>query len=151
MNEYEFALSLRIRHPSVDPTTISDRLKMQPQHSWRAGEQRRDDVGVSSGTGQYRESYWMRELMPEPKLATQTAGVESELVEILSSLQGSCELFQWLHSSGGVSQLHVSVFARGSVTIELPVRVAAMLGRVGLTLAIDVEQGSVRLQEAMES
>lgn len=90
----------------------------------------------------------MRALMPELKLATQTVGVESELVQVLSSLQGSFDLFQWLHSSGGVSQLHVSVFARESVRIELPVRVAAMLGRVGLTLAIDLEQGSVRLQKA---
>ena len=92
----------------------------------------------------------MRGLMPELKLATQTVGVESELVQALSSLQGCFDLFQWLDASGGVSQLHVSVFARESVRIELPVRVAAMLGRVGLTLAIDVEQGSVRPQEAIE-
>jgi len=90
----------------------------------------------------------MRGLMPELKLATQTAGVESELLQILSLLQGSFELFQWLHSSGGVSQVHVSVFTRESVRIELPARVAAMLGRVGLTLTLEVEQGSVRQREA---
>jgi len=41
MNAYEFTLSLRIRHPGIDPAEISSALGIEPQHTWKAGEPRR--------------------------------------------------------------------------------------------------------------
>jgi len=41
MSEYEFTISLRIRHPSVDPRTITETLGIEPQYTWKAGEPRR--------------------------------------------------------------------------------------------------------------
>ena len=48
MSEYEFTISLRIRHPGVDPSSITQALAIEPQHTWRAGERRRGRPASSS-------------------------------------------------------------------------------------------------------
>jgi hypothetical protein len=45
MSEYEFTISLRIRHPSIEPLTITKMLGIEPQHTWKAGDARRSPVG----------------------------------------------------------------------------------------------------------
>ena len=40
MSEYEFTVSLRIRHPSIAPSRITETLGIEPQHTWKAGEAR---------------------------------------------------------------------------------------------------------------
>jgi hypothetical protein len=52
-------LYLRVKHPSLDPITISKALNIEPEHSVRAGE--------SSKSGKLRvhsESYWLAKLPP---------------------------------------------------------------------------------------
>jgi hypothetical protein len=71
MSEYEFTISLRIRHPDIDPSLISEQLGVEPQHTWRAGEARRDATGDEL-RGVYRESYWMGRLMSEPQLSSES-------------------------------------------------------------------------------
>lgn len=58
MSAYEFTISLRIRHPSIDPSTITGTLGIEPPHTWKAGAPRRDSGGEDL-TGVYRDSYWM--------------------------------------------------------------------------------------------
>lgn len=138
MSDYEFTLSLRIRHPEMDPALITRALGQKPQHSWRAGDRRRDAEGDAL-QGSYRESYWMCGLMPHPKLATESIDVESELLQVLNSLQSSFSFLQALHSSGGLSEVHVSIFASQAFRIELLSETAARLGRVGIGMTIEVE------------
>jgi hypothetical protein len=42
-----FQLSLRIKHPSMDPANISKELGIEPEHSFRAGQSRRSKTGVA--------------------------------------------------------------------------------------------------------
>lgn len=51
-----FELSLRIRHPSIDPAELSRGLAMEAKHSFRAGEPRRSRGDPASVHG---ESYWL--------------------------------------------------------------------------------------------
>jgi hypothetical protein len=53
-----FQLSLRIRHPSLDPAEISRELRLEPEHSFRAGEPRHSRSGLGS-TGVHAETYWL--------------------------------------------------------------------------------------------
>ncbi|MDE2447742.1 MAG: hypothetical protein KGO22_02145 [Gammaproteobacteria bacterium] len=62
MSEYEFTVSLRIRHPTIDPATISAMLGIEPQHTWRAGEPRCDPAGAELG-GAHHD--WMGRLRLE--------------------------------------------------------------------------------------
>jgi hypothetical protein len=49
MSEYEFTISLRIRHPSIEPHTITKTLGIEPQHIWKAGDARRSSAGGTRG------------------------------------------------------------------------------------------------------
>lgn len=144
MSEYEFTLSLRIRHPSVEPAEITRNLGIEPQHTWRAGDPRRDAAG-SELNGTYRESYWMGRLMAKPELAADQVGVESEVLRTLALLRRAFGYFVTLKADGGVAELHVSIFARSDFSLEFLPESLSLLGRLGLTVAIEVKPHPLEL------
>jgi Domain of unknown function (DUF4279) len=138
MSDYEFTMSLRIRHPHIDPAEITRSLAIEPQHTWRVGDPRRDAVGGEL-EGQYRESYWMARLMTQPELASDQVGVESEILRVLARLRRSFEFIERLKREGAVAELHVSVFAREEFRLEFLPESLSMLGRLGLTFALELK------------
>ncbi len=63
-----FQLSLRVRHPSMDPAEISRTFNIEPEHSFRAGGPRSSSTGVASASV-HSESYWLGVLKPTSRLA----------------------------------------------------------------------------------
>jgi len=51
-----FQLSLRIRHPSVDPDELSREFSIEAAHCFRAGDPRASRTGIASV---HPESYWL--------------------------------------------------------------------------------------------
>jgi hypothetical protein len=141
MSAYEFTISLRIRHPRIDPEVITRTLGIEPQYAWRAGEERRESEGGMPG-GTYRESLWMCSLMARPELSGDQVGVESELLHALGSLRRSFDFLRSLHDDGGVGELHVSIFAREETRLEFLGETLAVLGRMGLTLTLEINPHS---------
>jgi len=58
-----FELSLRIRHPTMDPAAITHELRLQPEHCFRAGEPRESRSGIAAAAV-HSESYWIATLNP---------------------------------------------------------------------------------------
>jgi hypothetical protein len=58
-----FELSLRIRHPSMDPADLSRQLGIDATHSFRAGEPRPSRSHITSASV-HGESYWLGTLDP---------------------------------------------------------------------------------------
>jgi hypothetical protein len=58
-----FQLSLRVRHPSIDPAEISRELGLEADHSFRAGEPRRP-ASTLGGAAVHTQSYWLARLDP---------------------------------------------------------------------------------------
>jgi hypothetical protein len=141
MSEYEFTISLRIRHPTIEPLTITKTLGIEPQHTWTAGDARRSHAGDALG-GNYRESYWMARLMPEPELSSGRSSVESVLLQTLAQLRRSHALLEQLGTDGGVAELHVSLFAREDFRLDLSAETLAALGRLGLAVALEIHPHS---------
>jgi len=137
MSQYEFTLSLRVRHPHIDPGTITQTLGIQPQHTWQAGTPRVGPTGESRD-GLYRESYWMARLMEQPQLSSAQVSVEGVLLETLAHLRRSQSFLERLHAEGGVSELYVSLFARADFRLELSAPTLTLLGRLGLAVALDI-------------
>jgi hypothetical protein len=137
MSTYEFTVSLRLRHPAIDPSKITQTLGIEPQHTWKAGDPRR---GPSGGAleGVYRESYWMGRLMDEPQLSSARLSVESVLLQKLAHLRRSHAFLEQLHAEGGVAELHISLYAREAFRLELSDESLGLLGRLGLAVALDV-------------
>lgn len=138
MSDYEFTMSLRIRHPSVEPAEITRILGLSPQHTWRAGDPRRDPAGGVL-EGAYRESYWMGRVMSEPELASDRMGVESEMLRVLAQLRKSAGFLETLKSENGAAELLVSIFAREEFRLEFDPESLVLLGRLGLTVAIEIK------------
>jgi hypothetical protein len=69
-----YAVTLRLRHPTIDPAVLTKTLKLDPLHSWKAGEPRLSQTGAPLG-GQHRDSYWAARL---PIQIAGTAGVSLE-------------------------------------------------------------------------
>ena len=137
MSEYEFTVSLRLRHPAIDPSRITQTLGIEPQHTWKVGDPRRDPAGgVLEGV--YRESYWMGRLMDEPQLSSARLSVESVLLQKLAQLRRSHDFLEQLHAEGGVAELHISLYAREDFRLELSEQSLGLLGRLGLSVALDV-------------
>ena len=138
MSEYEFTVSLRIRHPSISPTRITETLGIEPQHTWKAGDPRRDPAG-GDRAGVYRESYWMGRLMDEPQISSRQVSVESVLLQTLTQLRRSQSFFEQLNTDGGVAELNINLFARENFRLELSPDLLASLGRLRLSVALDVQ------------
>jgi hypothetical protein len=137
MSEYEFTVSLRLRHPAVHPSRITQALGIEPQHTWKAGDPRRDPAGGAL-EGVYRESYWMARLMDEPQLSSARLSVESVLLRILTHLRRSQDFLEQLHAEGGVAELQISLYARGDFRLAMSEESLGLLGRLGLAIALDV-------------
>jgi hypothetical protein len=137
MSEYEFTISLRIRHPTVDPDRITNALGIEPQHTWKAGDPRRDPGGEEL-EGDYRESYWMGRLMDAPQLSSGRLSVESVLQRTLDQLRRSHEFLDELNTNGGVAELQVSLYARENFRLELPADSLALLSRLRVSVVLDV-------------
>jgi hypothetical protein len=63
-----YQISLRIRHPSIDPAHISRELKLEPEHCFKAGDPRESSSG-SALTSMHAESYWLAALPSATALA----------------------------------------------------------------------------------
>jgi len=136
MSAYEFTISLRIRHPEIDPDVITEALGLQPQHSWKAGASRQTSTG---GTGEHRDSYWMAKLMDEPQLTTTQISIESVLVQTITQLRRAQAFLEKLHAEGAVSELSISLFARENFRLELTPETMTLMGRMGLAVAFEVQ------------
>ena len=63
-----FQISLRVRHPTIDPVLISRELKVEPEHCFRAGEPRESSSGIAAAAV-HGESYWLGSLQTLPAVA----------------------------------------------------------------------------------
>jgi hypothetical protein len=141
MSDYEFTISLRIRHPSIEPLTITKTLGIEPQHTWRAGDARRSPTGEAL-EGSYRESYWMARLMQEPELSSGRSSVESVVLQTLAQLRRAHGFLEQLVTNGGIAELHVSLFARENFRLDLSAEALTTLGRLGLAVALEIHPHS---------
>jgi hypothetical protein len=142
MSDYEFTISLCVRHPTIDPSVITQSLGIEPQHTWRVGEARRGDGGEEL-EGVYHQSYWTGRLMDAPQLSSsERTTVESVLLQTLAQLRRSHDFLQQLSTGGGTAELVISLFSRGVFRLDLSPETSALLGRLQLTIALDIHPHS---------
>jgi len=141
MNDYEFTIALCVRHPTIDPSVITQSLGMEPQHTWKVGASRRGPAGEELD-GVYRQTYWTGRLMEEPQLSSERATIESVLLQTLGQLRRSYDFLQQLSTEGGVAELVISLFSQGVFRLDLSPETSALLGRLQLTIALDIHRHS---------
>jgi len=152
-----FQLSLRIKHPSMDPATISKELRIEPEHSFRAGQPRRSRSGVAPGAV-HTEAYWLAALNPgtwfqNPSIAdphnlnVSRKSVDAAAVWTLPWALSLCAvrfstshgaLLQKLRLEGGEVSLLVTLAATSVPSFSLAPEVSQIFGELGITLDFEI-------------
>ena len=136
MNEFDYTVSLRIRHPSIDPTKLTTMLGFAPQYSWRAGD-RKPEVSSESGSPTYRETYWLGRL-PSPGADIPDLPFENAIMLAVLHIQRIDESWNELVATGGSAHIIVEIFGGRDLTLDLSPGTLAMLARFGVAISVDV-------------
>ncbi len=104
---FSYAVSLRVRHPTLDLTVLAEELRLEPAHSWKAGEPRRSQSGALLG-GNHRDSYWSAPL-PAQMMGPSSMPLELFFSQQLVQLGRHREFLNQLQSDGGEVSLLVEL------------------------------------------
>lgn len=130
---YTYAVTLRARHPTVDPAVLTDTLKLDPAHSWKAGDPRLSQTGAPLG-GQYRDSYWSAPL-PGQTVGAASVPLETFMSTQLLQLARHRDFLSALQADGGEISLLIEIAPLASTVITL----SSTLSRRLADLNIEVE------------
>lgn len=153
MSPDDFSIALRIRHPSIDPTEITRKLAIEPQHAWRAGEPRH--VDDDSGSSLHRETYWVGLLPPplagpspwsqrvEESLRRSAALPQASLYFTLLNMKRSARFWREFADQGGTVECLIQVHKADRFQLDLSQALLLALVELRITLSIEVE-GALR-------
>jgi hypothetical protein len=129
---YTYAVSLRVRHPGVDPAILTRTLMLEPAHSWKAGDPRQSQSGEAV-SGKYRDSYWSA-----PLLGQMVGGVslplETFIGQQLLQLGRHRDFFGGLQGEGGEISLLVEIAPIANAVLTLSSTVARRLADLNIEM-----------------
>jgi hypothetical protein len=141
-NGLSFSVSLRVRHPSLDPDIITGTLGITPEHFWGCGEPRRSASGTKLG-GKHRETYWSATL-PEP-MGQHLPGQSSwpvepgmQLARHVILLKRHRTFFDRIRSEGGDAGLVVELAPEAETAFRLDAVVMRQLAELGLAVEFEI-------------
>jgi hypothetical protein len=153
-------LSLRIRHPAVDPQEISAAIGVEPEHCFKAGDP------AEGRKGRHTQTYWWAPISPkswpdpiDPSFMSTVAArysghnlavteenlrkaaqnlrgrsVETMLFYVLQRLNTRQAFVQRIQSDGGDISLVLGVAPSTAADFTLPVGMMRLLVKLGITL-----------------
>jgi hypothetical protein len=123
-NHYGYAISLRVTHPSLDPSEITSALQLTPSRTWRAGEPRTTPKGAPL-KGVNSKTFWTRRFV-EGEFRDKK--LPAAVVEIVDQLLPHRAFFQRIRSEGGTVEFFVGWFfnrqSGGTFDCDLMARMA---------------------------
>ena len=155
-----FELTLRVRHPSMNPADISRELRLKPEHSFMAGEPRESSSGIAAAA-LHAESYWLATLNPNEWAAEQSgafdfpgnarsAQAKDRLRAIVMDslgmaltlgtthfLRAHADFFRRVQADGGDAGIIVEVPAGAAQSFTLTPQVAKVLCELGISIDFD--------------
>jgi hypothetical protein len=151
-------VSLRVRHPTIDPDEISAAVGVKPEHCFKSGEPARGRRGL------HTQTYWLAHIAPgswpEPvdpsfletiaarnsdrsataerlrKVAqsARSRSVEMTLFYALQRLNARHAFLERIQSDGGDVSLLLSIERGSAADLTLPVGMSRLLVKLGVTL-----------------
>ena len=130
-------LSLRVRHPAIDPEHISRALGMQPEHSFKAGDARPGRSSSRVAT-QHLQTYWLAPIGPEAlSAAPRDLGIratEGVLLQFLQHLRAQHSFLQKIQAEEGDIALIMVVERESAADFTLPVSIARLLVELSISI-----------------
>src|SRR6058998_2678303 len=123
---YDFAISLRIWHPSMSAGSITRRLRLVPRIEKTAGAARRTPSGAllrtASGTllgGVDPEPYWVADVIRHGVgSAGRRSSAEQHVERLCKKLVRHAQFFRRIHRDGGHVRVWVDSHSRRNYTFE---------------------------------
>jgi Domain of unknown function (DUF4279) len=137
MYPFRYEISLRFRHPSIDPAIISKQLRIKPRWSWKAGEPRKTPKGTAL-SGNRSESYWTAPLQSKKTLYSRTTDFEEYLISIAHKLKPHASFIKKIIKGGGGAELFVGLYGSKNFGMDLRPKLLHDLGKLGLRLSLDI-------------
>jgi hypothetical protein len=152
-----FQISLRIRHPSIDPGAISRELKVEPEYSFKAGEPRESGSGMAA-TALHAESYWLGSLSAVTAATSlvgfgsgtrasaarekiQAVTAESLTIAldaaVISFLRQHADFIRRLQSEEGQASLLIELSTRSLSGFTLSPQFTRMVSDLGIAVELD--------------
>jgi hypothetical protein len=152
MTSLDYSITLRIRHPSIDPQELSQQLGFRPQHAWRAGEQRLGETGEPTD-GLYRETVWVG-LLPQLHIDhlagrrdPHAASTESVPLDLPAAtlyltamkMKRAAAFWQNLAAQGGTVECLMQIRHDEHYQLDLSPTLIATLADLRIALSVEVE------------
>jgi Domain of unknown function (DUF4279) len=132
---YEYSISFRFRHPSMDPAEISRELGIEPRRMWKAGEQRATPAGRPLA-GVYPHSYWCTKLCSLVDADDEL--LPEALVRLLDEFRVRKPFLLRMRREGGSAEFYVGVHGPASFGFEFAPELLADLAGLGITLSLEI-------------
>ena len=134
MNRYHYKISLRVRHPSLDPAEITSALHLNPFRTWRAGEPRATPRGTPL-EGTNRGTYWAVDIAEGEFPSKELEAVIGEALDRLVPYRG---FFQRIRLEGGDAEFFVGWFFDEQSGAAFDCDLMARMADLKIDLALDV-------------
>ena len=132
LNDYRFAASLHVQHPSMDPDEVTATLKWEPKSIKRNGEQRHSPDG-SLLTGYYDGNHWSADL--EIVAGHDIPEFLRNLID--TQMRHAVEFTRRIDNTGGSVTVFIGVFAERLCDFEVPASTLRLLGDAGVSVRLD--------------
>lgn len=132
MNPYRYALSFRVRHPTLKAIEIQDSLSLIPEVSHSVGERRRTPTGAALD-GLYKETYctFKKSKGPDSQL-------DSELERCNAALSKHKSFLSKIKDSGGRLEYFVGLFLDGNSGFSVTSDEMRQMQELGIDLSLDI-------------
>lgn len=130
---YHFRISLRVRHPVMDPEHITEALGIEPAHSWKAGAPRQTPKGTRLA-GSNRETYWTAEM----SAGRWPMSINEAIYAVLKKLVPQRSFLHRIRAEGGKAELFVGWFFKNQSGDMLTYECLALAGDLQIDLSFDV-------------
>ena len=137
MQNYNFKVVIKIWHPTIDPSLITDTLSIQPNRTCMSGVQRSTPKGTLLD-GVYRESYWYTDPYNRGECASTDYLAEDLIEETVSLLEPHISFIHKLVDEGGRVHIQVSTYGDRSYAIELSHSMLMRLSALKVSYVQDV-------------
>jgi hypothetical protein len=137
MQQYTYAIALRIWHPTIDPSAITVALGVEPARSMMAGQARQTPKGTPL-EGTYRESYWSASPLREGWTPSSDDQAEDAMAELLALLKPHADYLLALRRTGGRLLIQISSHSRRNYALEIPPEMLTDCASLGVGFAHDV-------------
>jgi len=136
MQNFSFAIALRVWHPNIDPAVVTARLGITPKHQGKAGDRRVTPKGRPLGSV-HAESYWSADPFDRGEYQAHEDAVEDVLFDVLGALAQHKTFLLLLAEQGARLHLQVSTHSNRNYALELPPALLLQCAELGITLVHD--------------